>query len=302
MPKKSAKKSPLEKRSRCPKGTVRNKKTGMCEAKSETTVKSKSPANKTRSTANLLKERRECIKNWRQKHIRSSSISSSKEESKETLSSEDDESTSEDKIESIQANQSPVINQTMSNLYDENIVFLFYSKSADKPYPGLGAGEKIPADKKPEYEELSKIEQWRKKLSNFWLSEFTLDGHTWASVEHYYQGSKFKKENPDFYLQFSLDSGSELSTDPVLAKGAGGKTGKSGGKKIRPKGVEADNDFFSGTRSNDEMFAAQHAKFTQNLELSVLLVATKKAKLMHHMRGQEPVFFENLVRIRKELS
>lgn len=81
MPKKSAKKSPLEKRSRCPKGTVRNKKTGMCEAKSETTVKSKSPANKTRSTANLLKERRKCIKNWRQKHIRSSSISSSSKSS-----------------------------------------------------------------------------------------------------------------------------------------------------------------------------------------------------------------------------
>jgi hypothetical protein len=84
MPKKSEKKSPLEKRSRCPKGTVRNKKTGLCEAKPnvemqeveniETIAKKKSPKNKTqKAAANLLKERRECIEKWRQKHIRNSS-------------------------------------------------------------------------------------------------------------------------------------------------------------------------------------------------------------------------------------
>ena len=66
-----------------------------------------------------------------------------------------------------------------------------------------------------------------------------LHGKRWASVEHY-QGSKFK-ETPEFYDQFSLDSGSKLSKDPVLAKAAGGKFQ---GKCVRPKEIVIDSDFF----------------------------------------------------------
>lgn len=51
---------PKERRSRCPKGTVRNKKTGICEQN----TKAKSP-NKTQKVADILEERRECINNWR---------------------------------------------------------------------------------------------------------------------------------------------------------------------------------------------------------------------------------------------
>jgi predicted NAD-dependent protein-ADP-ribosyltransferase YbiA (DUF1768 family) len=183
-------------------------------------------------------------------------------------------------------------------MYSENIIFMFYSKSSDLPYPGCGSGEKISEECKNSYLELSKIPQWRKKLSNFWLINFELDGHTWASVEHYYQGSKFKKENPEFYIQFSLDSGSQLSKNTSMAKSAGGKTGKVKGKQFRNKTITADNDFFNTERVNKEMFDAQYAKFTQNENMKKILIETKQAKLIHHVRGGQPIFFENLINIR----
>jgi len=184
----------------------------------------------------------------------------------------------------------------MKVISDPETVFMFYSKSTHK-LPGKGAGEKISNPSK--YVELSKIKDWRKQLSNFWMAPFNLDGRTWGSVEHYYQASKFK--NSSFYNDFSLDSGTEISKDPGMAKAAGGKTGRYKNKQLRPKTIKVDDDFF-GERQKIEMFTGQYAKFTQHPDLMKTLELTKDATLLHYVRGETPVKFDNLMFIRNMFS
>lgn len=190
-------------------------------------------------------------------------------------------------------------NRNEEALYNPDIVFQFYSRSMDA-LPGTGSGEKIPPEEKLHFEKLASYKDWRRMLSNFWQAPFTLDGHTWQSVEHYYQGSKFKNNNREFYLKFSLDSHSNLATDPVIAKAAGGKTGKHDGALVRPKNIAIDPDFFGG-RSEKEMEIAMHAKFSQNKELHDMLLATRNAKLVHYSRGSPPTIFNHLMQVRKKL-
>ena len=192
---------------------------------------------------------------------------------------------------------------------DSSIVFVFHSKSDKTKKPGKGAKEKIPTNKMADFIPLHRIANWRRKLDDEWMeAPFNLDGHKWASVEHYYQGAKFTKHNPEFRLLFTLDGPEQvmdketIATSIDLARIAGSKTGKTKGNKIslRPETVTIDPDFY-GERSQNERKEAVRAKFSQNEDLKQLLLATQNAKLKHLTTGP-PEKDTILMQIREELQ
>ena len=203
----------------------------------------------------------------------------------------------------LETDKTPIGTPVEPKLYDEDIVFQFYKRSADKS-PGKGSGEKIPVSKRMQFAELDAIKDWRRILSNFAHTPFELDGHKWLSVEHYFQASKFKEENPGFYDQFAMDSKTELgkvlSQNPEMAKGAGSETGKYKGKQIRPKEIKVESKFFT-EKASGVMDKALHAKFTQNEEAKKVLKATKDAKLVVYAKGSPAETFTILMKVRNTL-
>jgi predicted NAD-dependent protein-ADP-ribosyltransferase YbiA (DUF1768 family) len=189
-----------------------------------------------------------------------------------------------------------------SELYDHKTVLSFYSKApkSSKPGKATNIGEKIDDKDAPKYKKLAKSSDWRRKLDDDWLTQFKVDGHSWASVEHYYQGSKYKNGFPDFYLQFSMDSGSEISKSTDLARDATSTTGKKKGVSLRPKNVTIDANFY-GERSKVVREEALKAKFQQNEDFKQLLLNTNDAKLIHFVRGEKAEPDSILMKVRKEL-
>jgi len=178
-------------------------------------------------------------------------------------------------------------------IWDDDIKLYFYSNSSDV-LPGEAPGEKIPKDKIKSFSKLSKIKNWRKKLDNFWVQPFILDDKMWASVEHYYQGSKFKNDNPKFYEKFSMDSKSSLSKNPLKAKEIGENKNK------RPAKVNIDKNY-NNKIGNINMYTAQEAKFKQHEDLANLLLATNNANLYYHRKRKYPIQYTNLMLIRKNI-
>lgn len=215
------------------------------------------------------------------------------------------------------------------DLFNDDTIFYFHSGSANKK-PGKGTGkianEKINDEDIEKFAELEKIKDWRKVLSNMYVKPkengkvvplFELDGLKWASVEHYYHANKFKKNNPDYYRLFAIDSGSQIMDDPKKALGAGGKTGIVRGKnpddpkkkKVlfrRPRDVVMDEDFEDGRNKEIVMEKGQQAKYEQDDLSRQALLATKDAKLVHFVKSRgtpkEPIVFYDTMRIRHRLK
>ena len=210
-----------------------------------------------------------------------------------------------------QGNQSNPVFQELSDakirgIYDDNTVFVFYNGSSGAKAPGRGAGEKIDADALKEYAILSSIPDWRRKLDNTWPQAFQVDGHRWQTIDHYLAAISFKDKFPDFYLSFSLESGTPLSKDLELVKCALSSSGKckgtreEAGELIRPKEVNVVP--LSKERETIELEKALLAKFGQNMDLKELLMQTKKATLKHYKKSSEPSLEEPLMIVREKLK
>ena len=57
------------------------------------------------------------------------------------------------------------------DLFDDDVVFQYYTKSASKP-PGKGIGETISDGKKNDYNLLMDMGDWRRKLSRYYMKEY----------------------------------------------------------------------------------------------------------------------------------
>lgn len=130
----------------------------------------------------------------------------------------------------------------------------FFSRSADK-YPGKGVNEYVSNPNK--YLELSQIPNWRQMLSNFWIAPFTIDGVSFNTVEHMFQGYKINIANPQLGFMFSLNSGSDLSKGPGEAA-----------QKNRKAAILSPEQLRQWENMKDQvMYVALYSNFSQHPDL-----------------------------------
>lgn len=208
--------------------------------------------------------------------------------------------------------------------YNDSLRLMHHALSSNK-MPGFAVGDLVsPSDMKGFMNlmggggnnDKGGKNNWRRKISNEWCQPFTHDGHRWLSVEHYYQGNKFLKTFPEFYLLFTMDANkkskyydetsilSRISNDVELATVAGKKnpTTTIDGKKVslRPSSVAIDPDFFNGRHSR-VLEDGTMAKFSQNDDLAKVLLMTNNAKLINYSHTKHTTPSMHIMHVRSKL-
>jgi len=139
---------------------------------------------------------------------------------------------------------------------------LFYSKSKSKQ----DLGKQVPAD-------------WRRRLSNFWPVQVTIDGRTYPSVEAAFQAAKaLHSSKPEIAKDFEV--GGSIGPDPATAKQHGTrKLYTAKGAKLKTKEWEAARDA--------AMMKILQARYDQDEVFQQILKATKalNVNLVHYERS-----------------
>ena len=125
------------------------------------------------------------------------------------------------------------------------------------------------------YNELNKIKDWRKILSNFYVSEFTYDNKIYNSVEHAFQAKKIELVNKDKAYWFCKNSNHMIgSGDGLIAR------------KNRKLVILNNEDLEKWNNIKHKVMEdILLAKFTQIPIAKQVLLLTQTAILLHGTKG-----------------
>ena len=155
----------------------------------------------------------------------------------------------------------------------EDDKLFYYSKSANKQ-AGKGVNEFV--SNYNEYDELNKIKDWRKMLSNFYVAEFNYNGNTYYTAEHAFQAKKIELVDSAKAYFFCIESGNIIGTT---------KDGNIARKNRKLVILDDERIKIWNEIKHNIMKEILICKFTQNKELGNVLLLTKKAILLHGAKG-----------------
>lgn len=165
----------------------------------------------------------------------------------------------------------------------------YFSRSADRP---VGSGTNEHVNDVNKYIILNSITDWRKKLSNFWISPFKYDGVHWNTVEHMFQAYKIKIVDPLLSYEFCLESNSDLSRG----------NGSEAQKKRKLVMLNKEQLQYWESIKHEVMYRALLARFSQCEDSRQVLLSTGDAELWHGTRGVKPSRQVVLEKVRNEVK
>lgn len=164
----------------------------------------------------------------------------------------------------------------------------YYSKSRDVP---IGKGSNESVRDASLYQELGKIENWRRILSNFYCEPFSYQGKVYNSVEHVFQSYKIALVSPEKAEYFTVDS------NHAIGQGDGALAQKN--RKL----VVLNNDQLEqwDKMKHDLMTDITLQRILQSDTYKTVLSATRNAELWHVMVRKGIVRNKYLEDLREEI-
>ena len=170
----------------------------------------------------------------------------------------------------------------MSEMNDK----LFYFSKSRNVVPGKGANEIV--ENPLIYNDLAKIKDWRKILSNFHSYAFKFEDKTYNSIEHAFQAKKIEIADKNKALLFTVESGHEIGMgDGLIAR-----------KNRKLCKLDKEQLHLWNSIKYDIMNKISIEKYKVCIESQNVLIATKNAQLWHIVSRSKPFRVEYLEKIR----